>query len=914
MKSKKSPPPPLPLGATQDDCSATTFTKKKRNSFVKGLKRSTSSVHLDKDAASEDHSSNLPSPSLSVKGSGALSLPSTPLRRHSHSHAAAASADDNGHDAASQRQMNFPATSTSHHAQARARHNNGLYDDKDDDDHSIEAEALTPRGTFSNSQKRYTDLYQERVLTPGATPRSRLKVQTSNKFISTSPALPSPTCQYATTPKLKMPPKSAKSKARAEARKDKADSKKAAATQPDQESVTESADDTNGNSSTTKSEAGDLDDDEEEGSDADGFEDAQGGEEQEARKSVHDTETAEEQTKEDEEPQVEAGHSTSEQVEEKEQDLAPAKEEPTSASTGVKSLADEVGESETPQEVHVQSPTADDPIAKTIESEPIPSSEPKGEEAAPSNVTIPTESAGNQSQPPPPPPRKQSQSSLWDRLKTPAERAAAGGSITDSSASSTHTTAETSSSKRSSTAPLPGPPLPRRPSQAASSFLNSLTSAANYAATSAASRGFQLPERLGGGAAAAASLSPSTVERKRLPHLEVDEAKMMEDQMRFAEARHLLATSKDLQVIRKLGQELEQGWREKLAELTESYVKMEDLTSSVSDIEDENIHLRQQIASLSEQIAYREEDFESFQRLTVAHQEREKELWKEEGREEKEQLEWKEREAVRVLAEERAINAQLRIVLLRALKDGEEGLRNGSSSNGAFGKGSRLSLVPGSSDSSDYGDPKRRTMAVFDESSERLRESERDEQSDSGVNHRDSQISQSNGQEHSMQREEDVSTRAVQEDILFNLNLPHTTTGTGNTNQNPTPSMLSSTSITASLFSDVVPLDQLKLLLKLDAPPTSTATQSGSEGGNDQAIAEKLLETYLLLEKSKNDTELNQALQLENLSLRSKMKDEEKRSKELEEEVTILKRKVVGMEEAISNLLDPSSAPAPTPS
>lgn len=539
--------------------------------------------------------------------------------------------------------------------------------------------------------------------------------------------------------------------------------------------------------------------------------------------------------------------------------------------------------------------------------------------------------------------RKRSQSSLWNRLRMPAERAVA------SSASLS------SPSKGGAAADPQAPPQPppRRPSfkPSPTSLFSSITSAANFAANSAASRGFGLPERLGGGAAVAASLAPPPAERKRLPRHEVDEAKMMEDQMRFAEARHLLSTSKDAETIRTLGKDLEAGWRDKLAEVTELHVKLEDLAASVSDVQDENEQLRVQLASLSEQIALREEDFEGFQRLTVAHQQRERELWQQESVEEKERLEWREREAVRILAEERAINAQLRLVLLDSLKDqlgASSSARDGGSLTGLTGQRRWSILPPGGGDGT-VTPPGRqegssRDTTLFDNVTECEGPSSTQELS------RGLQRQSNNGTEGGTNDGEEY----IQDDVLFNLNLPHAASNDG-----PHPSTTTVGHPITSLVTDVVPLDQLRLLLRLDGsaseqqlsailpnvatghvtsshngvirssrndsvgyqstrPSTSSPVstdQSSIDNGStaiagtsplivDPCVPLNQLHSHLLASKSIADFQLSQSLQLENLSLRSRLKDEQKSNAALQQDVNMLRDKVQGMEEAVSGLLE----------
>lgn len=556
--------------------------------------------------------------------------------------------------------------------------------------------------------------------------------------------------------------------------------------------------------------------------------------------------------------------------------------------------------------------SADASLPTDPEAVPAPAT-PKASHAAPSVPKIETANTGTAAVPPPPPPRpsmsadsplKASQSSLWDRLKSPSDKSTA------KQPGSTVPTSPTTQLPPSSAAPRRGSYAP--------SLMNTLTSAANYAATSAASRGFQLPERLGGGQAAAASLS-STIPggERRLPRHDVDDEKMMEDQMRFAEARHVLATSQSLEEVRSLGKELEDGWREKLAEVTELHVKFEDLTNNVSDIKDENQHLRLQMATLSEEIARREEDLEGFQRLTSAWQEKEKILWEQEVREERERLEWKEREAVRILAEERAINAQLRLVLLGSMHGQEGGLAGAlaASSGGSGHQQGLLSKMQRASMSSNSTQSTSRRSAVFDSY-----DSEPSSQS-GGV---DSPPLERHGMDNSSGGGEDGS---IQDDVLFNLNLPHTSSSNGGAISPPSTGHTTASSSTAptsagiysALLSDVVPLDQLKLLLKFNpeedtdairsvlgdvSSQYTTQAQQGSDSDSTTGGGGTTLEQHLLTLKGLSDYQLSQALQLENSSLRIRLRDDEKDKKDLEDECRLLKDKLRGMEEAIGGLLE----------
>lgn len=661
-------------------------------------------------------------------------------------------------------------------------------------------------------------------------------------------------------------------------------------------------------------------DDESEAEDAEGFEDAEGGDEEAAASSKGADESK--ATGEDGQPS-----DTPAKVEDKATEKPAVEDQPELKQDEPVEAA--ANGSDAAQTDEAQGESAGQTSAP-VEVESTPA-QPSEESAAPATSEEAATSVA-QSQPPPPPPRpapidtkkaedvsapataiedaprKRSQSSLWDRLRSPAEKAAA-----QQQAESSISPGPTTLSPTASSSGQASPSEQRRPSYRAlssSSILNSLTSAANYAATSAASRGFAIPERLGG-AAAMPSLSPN--ERRsntRLPRHQVDEAQLMEDQMRFAEARHTLSTSSDREVLRQLGKDLESAYRSKLAEVTSLRVDLEDVSSSVEDIQDENGHLREQMAQLSEEIARREEDLEGFQRLTVAHQERERELWRQEGVEERERLEWKEREAVRGLAEERAINAQLRLALFAQIRDGA------TPGSGAGSAGSRLSVLPGPSPGG----------AIFESSSDAgddspdLRQQQRLSRGEGGS---------SGGEE---------STR-IQEDILFNLSQAHTANGGGDREggdgaSTPTRSSLSSNAAAAarhsSLLSDVVPLDQLRLLLSLDeddnerdigggggdgangtsdsllAPPPSHLTRSASPGQAPTTMS--TLSPHLQTAKRVADYQLSQALQLENLSLRSQLRDAAKRYDEKDAEVATLREKVAGMEEAIAGLLEGGGA------
>lgn len=193
-------------------------------------------------------------------------------------------------------------------------------------------------------------------------------------------------------------------------------------------------------------------------------------------------------------------------------------------------------------------------------------------------------------------------------------------------------------------------------------------------------------------------------ERVRLPRREVDEDQLAEEMMRFAEARHILRTENSTEILRGLGLSLEQAWREKVScvvrlcvfflelflfltlsfsflfcflylvvvQLSEGQSlrsQLEETQDVLGDLEDENEHLRDQLGLLSEQIASREEGFEDYQRFTASQYKKERQLWENEVQEEKENALASVARLRRLLAQERAMSAQLRLVI-HAVKSG----------------------------------------------------------------------------------------------------------------------------------------------------------------------------------------------------------------------------------------------------
>jgi len=102
-----------------------------------------------------------------------------------------------------------------------------------------------------------------------------------------------------------------------------------------------------------------------------------------------------------------------------------------------------------------------------------------------------------------------------------------------------------------------------------------------------------------------------------------------------------------------------------LSEAQELRSQLEETQDTLEDLQDENEHLRTQLGTLSEQIAAREDAFEQFQKSSIEQQAREKQLWKEEAREELENALFKVAEAQRQAAQEHAVVAQLHLILQR---------------------------------------------------------------------------------------------------------------------------------------------------------------------------------------------------------------------------------------------------------
>lgn len=153
--------------------------------------------------------------------------------------------------------------------------------------------------------------------------------------------------------------------------------------------------------------------------------------------------------------------------------------------------------------------------------------------------------------------------SIWQRLRAASVDVQAG--ISPATSPSTHgvslatppipESGVTSASTSPSAAAREKPLISRRPTFGALSSFSSLAAAA---AAGISAQAASVREAYAG--------APNVpAERVRLPRYEVDEAKLAEDVMRFADARDVLHTERDVEKLKELGQRLEEGWREKVS-------------------------------------------------------------------------------------------------------------------------------------------------------------------------------------------------------------------------------------------------------------------------------------------------------------------------------------------------------------
>lgn len=89
-----------------------------------------------------------------------------------------------------------------------------------------------------------------------------------------------------------------------------------------------------------------------------------------------------------------------------------------------------------------------------------------------------------------------------------------------------------------------------------------------------------------------------------------------EDCVKFAHARHTIKTTKEIEILRKLATELENSFRHQIDKVAILHSQLESVHWRQHDLQDENIHLRSQIGSLSEQIVNQQAQIEAL-RVTV---------------------------------------------------------------------------------------------------------------------------------------------------------------------------------------------------------------------------------------------------------------------------------------------------------
>ncbi len=117
--------------------------------------------------------------------------------------------------------------------------------------------------------------------------------------------------------------------------------------------------------------------------------------------------------------------------------------------------------------------------------------------------------------------------------------------------------------------------------------------------------------------------------------------------------------------------------------------QLEDFQHGLQDVEDENMGLRTSVATLSEQIAQIETAYHTFQVSTIEQMRKERELWEDDRREELEILRWDNTEKARLLETQRAINAQLRLVIFGGMQKGAAAGAGAGAMSPSASRGSR---------------------------------------------------------------------------------------------------------------------------------------------------------------------------------------------------------------------------------
>ncbi|PWN46908.1 hypothetical protein IE53DRAFT_390950 [Violaceomyces palustris] len=149
----------------------------------------------------------------------------------------------------------------------------------------------------------------------------------------------------------------------------------------------------------------------------------------------------------------------------------------------------------------------------------------------------------------------------------------------------------------------------------------------------------------------------------RLPRRNVDEDRIADLVIRCADARHVLRTEKAPEKLRDVGLRLEEGWREQLSEAQSLRSRLELTQDTVEDLEDENKNLRTQLGTLSEQIAAREDGMKELAKAHDSQREKDRSAWESEREQERRDNDFQVTELKRALAEERAVTAQLEVLL-----------------------------------------------------------------------------------------------------------------------------------------------------------------------------------------------------------------------------------------------------------
>lgn len=308
-----------------------------------------------------------------------------------------------------------------------------------------------------------------------------------------------------------------------------------------------------------------------------------------------------------------------------------------------------------------------------------------------------------------------------------------------------------------------------------------------------------------------------------------------------------------------------------LHEVTALRSQVDEAMDSQEDLQDENDALRTQLGSLSNTIVSREEDFETFQRAVVEQQSKERTLWETTVTEERENVMHLVKEATTREAKEKAVNSQLRLVLVNALQgrvDGLRGLRKGA--DGLGGMESRM----------EFENP--------DQSLE-VDEQERQNRRASAARHL---TASSETKPDSPRRNSRRHTAGEDDDLLFAM-------------MSPTESRPSTT-----LFNEPLSFYTLRELglIPQERDVQELEQQNDEEGGSSKSQSRQSLPisqlpmSQLVTEKHANDLSLVLAIQEENSSLRTLAEQRGRKNARLEEELEQLRSRLAQTESAISEM------------